>query len=465
MKTAAAVKTIDMTRGPIMKNVFLFALPICLGNVLQQLYGMVDTLVIGNFCGSVSLAAVGTSTQPVEILLCVFLGLGTGVSILVSQYMGRGDTKGLAEVTATATCFLFLCGVPLTVLGQFLGPVILRFMQVPEEASGLAADYIRFVFWGTLGNMGYNMNAGILRGLGDSRASLLFLMISCMVNIVLDLLFVAGFGMDTAGAALATAIAMFSSWFFSIFYIRKHYPELEFSVLPRRMNRGILLSILKIGLPLGLNSSIYSVGHILMQVLVNLQGSAFIAAAAISGKLTGIANIAIMALASASTTFSGQNHGAGNYVYLKKGCRQLLWVSALVPGCACLALTLSCRPVLALFSQDPKVLDLAVHCTWLTLPFLAVYAVFNTLIDFVNGMGVIRFPTVVNLLTLWAVRLPCGWIIVRFFDGTDVSFSISISYLFGLVCMLAYFFTDHWKEICRQADLQQRRGGTLDGER
>lgn len=238
-------KKIDMTQGSIMRQVLIFALPICAGNVLQQLYGTVDTLVIGNFCGSVSLAAVGTSSQPVEMLLCIFLGLGTGVSILVSQFSGSGDGKSQREIVATAISFLYICAIPLAVLGQFAGPLVLKIMQVPPDTWDLANSYIRIIFIGTLGNMGYNMNAGILRGVGDSRASLLFLLVSCVVNIALDLLFVAGLGMDVAGAALATMLAMYCSWLFSVAYIRRQYPELGFTLLPKRLNKAMLAAIVK----------------------------------------------------------------------------------------------------------------------------------------------------------------------------------------------------------------------------
>ena len=268
----------DMTQGPAMKLVLLFALPICIGNILQQLYTTVDTLVIGNFCDSVSLAAVGTSSQPVEMLLCIFLGIGTGVSILISQYTGSGDGKAVRETAATATSFLYLSAIPISILGLFLGPLILKFMQVPEDTWDLAVSYLRIIFLGTLGNMGYNMNAGILRGMGDSRASLFFLLISCFTNIVLDLLFIAGFQMDVTGAALATSLSMFASWLFSVIYIRRKYPELEFTLLPKKLNKNILRRIITVGLPLGLNNSIYSVGHIFLQALVNAQGSTFMAA-------------------------------------------------------------------------------------------------------------------------------------------------------------------------------------------
>ena len=196
-------KKIDMTKGPILKLVFLFALPICVGNVLQMLYNTVDSIIIGNFCGAASLAAVGTSAQPVEMILCIFLGLGTGISILISQYAGAKDQENLKKTVNTASAFVYMCAIPLTVLGFFIGPLILRFMGVPEDTWSLAVTYIDIMFLGTLGNIGYNINAGILRGLGDSSSSLIFLVISCVVNIVLDMIFVAGLHLDVGGAAAA----------------------------------------------------------------------------------------------------------------------------------------------------------------------------------------------------------------------------------------------------------------------
>ena len=442
---------IDMTSGSIMKLVLLFALPICVGNILQQLYNTVDTLVIGNFCGSLSLAAVGTSSQPVEMLLCIFLGLGTGVSILVSQCVGSGDNETLRKIIATAISFLYLCAIPLSVLGLFIGPVILKIMQVPDDAYSHAVSYINIIFLGTLGNMGYNMNAGILRGVGDSRSSLLFLIISCIINIILDLLFVAGLKMDVTGAALATIIAMFSSWIFSIFYIRKKYPELQFTFLPKYMERSILKQIIRIGLPLGLNNSVYSVGHIVMQSLINAQGSTFMAACAVATKLTGIANVAITSLSSAATTFSGQNLGAQKYTRLKQGGLRIPLTSGLITACAGITFTVFCRPILGLFTDDTAVLDLAVTYIRVVLPFTWMYAVFNGIICFVNGMGEIKYTTVVNILMLWAVRIPTGYLIAYFISGTYCMACIPISFAFGMTCMLAYFLTKKWQNMCHLA--------------
>lgn len=457
MKSTAKTAKIDMTQGPIMKLVLLFALPICVGNVLQQLYSTVDTLVIGNFCGSASLAAVGTSAQPVEMLLCIFLGIGSGVSILVSQYTGSGDLKSLKEITATATSFLYLCAVPLSILGLFVGPLLLRWMQVPEDAYAYSVSYIRIVFLGTLGNMGYNLNAGILRGLGDSRSSLLFLCISCIVNIVLDLLFVAGLGMDVSGAALATGMAMFASWFFSIAYIKRKYPELSFSLFPKKVNRKMLADIIRVGLPLGLNNSIYSVGHILLQSLVNAQGSTFMAACSVATKVTGIANVAITSLSSAATTFSGQNLGAKNYVRLKRGSLQIPLFSGLITCTAGLIVTFFCRPILGLFTQDAAVLALAVRYVRIVLPFTWTYAVFNGIICFVNGIGEVRYPTVINILMLWAVRIPSAHLIAHFIDGQYIMACFPISFTFGMVSMFLYFLTGRWKNIKQLAAEQKRQ--------
>lgn len=444
-------KKVDMTKGPIMQLVILFALPICIGNVLQQLYNTVDTLVIGNFCNSVSLAAVGTSTQPAEIFLCLFLGIGSGVSILVSQSTGRGDIAYIRRLAATSTAFLYLCAVPLMILGWFFGPYILKFMQVPDNAWNLSVAYLRIIFLGTIGSMGYNLNAGILRGLGDSKSSLLFLIISCLVNIVLDILFVAVFRMDVPGAALATILAQFCSWVFSILYIRKKYPELEYSPLPKGIDRDVLSSIVRVGLPLGLNNSIYSIGHVLQQSLINAQGSDYIAACSVASKITGIANVAITSFSSAATTFAGQNLGAQNYARLKKGGTTIPFWSGLITLTFGLIITAFCRPILMLFTRDAAVLDLAVLYTRIVLPSTWTYAVFNGIISFVNGMGEVRYPTIVNLLMLWAVRIPSAWLINRYGNGNYVVACFPISFTFGMLCMLAFFLTRRWKNICVKA--------------
>ena len=227
-----------MTHGSVLGRAALFALPICAGNILQLLYSTVDTLVIGNFCDTTALASVATSSQPLEILLCVFVGIGSGISILVSQAVGRGDRDQLQKLVRTSVWLLFAASLPLTVIGFLLGPWMLQLMQVPADAMPGAVLYLRITMLGILGNMGYNFNAGLLRGIGNSSSSLLLLFISCAANIVLDLVLTGALGLGIGGVAAATAITLFLSWICSIFYIRRRCTELALPVLPCGFDAG-----------------------------------------------------------------------------------------------------------------------------------------------------------------------------------------------------------------------------------
>ena len=445
-------KKIDMTKGSIMQNVILFAIPIVLGNILQQLYTTVDTLIVGHYCGDKALAAVGTSSQPVEVLLCVFLGIGTGASILVSQRIGAGDGKRVKDIAAAGTSLVYMSGIPIAILGYLLAPAILKFMGVPEDVSDAALIYTRVVFLGALGNIGYNMNAGILRGLGDSVASLWFLVVSCVTNIILDLLLVARFSMDVQGAAMATSISMFMSWIVSAFYIKKKFPELSFGFLPRALNLQEIRQILAIGVPIGLNNSLFSFGHMAMQTLVNAQGYKFMAGASVAGRITGITNVAITAVSAAASTFSGQNYGAENFDRLRDGYIKIPAVN----GIATLALGLmfiSFRmPILGFFTQDETVLMYAGRYVVAVLLSQWCYAVFNCISNIVNGVGYVKYTTIINMMMLWAVRIPCAYIINRFFDGTYIMLCFPISFAFGMICMIGYYvFSPDWKKIISKA--------------
>lgn len=455
---AAQSKKIDMTKGSMMRNVFLFAIPIVIGNILQQLYTTVDTLVIGNYCDNTSLAAVGTSSQPVEVLLCIFLGIGTGVSILVSQYIGANEHEKLNDTCSTSIFFIFVCGVPIGVLGWILAPYMLDIMRVPADTMAEAIDYTRIIFIGTLGNIGYNMNAGILRGMGDSKASLWFLVVSCIANIVLDLLFVAGFGMGVGGAALSTTLAMYLSWIVSIVYIRKKFPEVEFSYFPKRFVGTEMKNIIAIGLPIGLNNSLYSFGHVVLQTMVNDQGSVFMAGNSVAGRITGLTNIAITALSSAATTFSGQNYGAKNYTRLKQGHLRIPVMSGLITLAFGLVFITIREPILSLFNKDPEVLMFASRYVFVMLLSQWLYAIFNGIICIVNGLGKVRYTTIVNILMLWAVRVPSAYVITKFFDGTWVMLCYPISFGFGMIAMFGYYvLSPHWKSVMKLAKEQEAK--------
>lgn len=438
---------VDLTQGPIISRAILFALPICLGSILQQLYSTVDTLVVGNFCGALSLAAVGTSAQPVEIFLCLFMGLGNGVTILISQAVGGGDRLKQRKIACNANAFLYLCGIPVMVLGFCLCGVVLRLMQTPADTLPLAISYTQISFLGTLGTLGYNINAGVLRGLGDSRSTLGFLVISCAVNIVLDLLFVAVLRMGVSGAAWATILAQYISWLCSVWYIRRKYPEIGYSLIPRGVDRAGLRDVARVSLPLGLNHSIYSVGHIFSQSFVNAQGSVFMAACSVGGRINSLANIAVQSLSSACTSFAGQNLGAKRYDRLSRGCWQIPLFSCGLAMVGGLIVSIFSEPLLLLFNNDPAVLAMAKRYVEIILPSLWMYALMTGVMNISYGLGIMKYPTIVNVLMLWAVRIPATWLICTFGNGTNLIYSYPISFGCGMVAMLMFFFTHRWKEI------------------
>jgi len=442
---------LDMTEGAIVKKALLFALPLILGNTLQLLYNTVDTIVVGNYCGAVSIAAVGTSSQPIEILLCIFMGIGHGISILVSQATGKKENNEIKRLSETAVFFLFITALPLTAIGIILGPLILHIMRVPADTFSFATDYIRIVLAGTIGQMGYNINAGILRGMGDSRASVIFLLLSCIANVILDLVFVAGLKMNVAGAALATTIATSMAWFFSIYYIRKNYKEVAFPILPHKCDRAILAKMIKIGLPIGLNNSLYSFGHMALQSLVNMQGSAYMASVSVAGKITNLASIAVGSLSSAGLTFVGQNYGAGNYKRLKEGCVKIPIMSGTVTIAGGLFFLLFSRAAVSIFTKDESIIELALLNIRIVLPFSWCFAVFNAIGNLQNGMGKIKYTTIVNILMLWAVRIPSAYLINRFVDGKYIQAAVSLSFAFGMFAMLLFYLSSTWKDISAKA--------------
>lgn len=447
MRSLFSSRNIDMTQGPIISNALKFALPLCIGFILQQLYTTVDTIVVGRFCGPESLAAVATSAQPLEIILCVFLGIGNGISILVSRGVGAKDSVKLNKLTKNAVFFQFITGFPLTLIGLFFCPFILKWMQVPDDVFDLAHKYLFFIFLGIIGQIGYNVNAGILRGFGNSGSSLLFLLISSIINIVLDLFFIGVVKTDVSGVAIATSISTISSWIFSIIYIKRKYKDIIFPIFPKKPDKENLIEIIKTGLPLGLNASLYSFGHTAMQSLINSQGAIFMAGCSIAPRFTAIVNMTINAISSAALTFTGQNLGAKEYSRLKKGCKQIPFISA----CITFSLFIICIPfareILSIFTDNQEVLDVAVLYISIVLPFTWVYAWFNGILNVANGMGYIKYSTIVNISMLWLVRIPIAHFIKDFIGGKYIMASISISFVIGFLAMLFFYKTKKWKEI------------------
>jgi len=228
-----------MTEGNPLRLILAFAFPMFIGNIFQQLYNMVDSIVVGNYVGKVALAAVGTGFPVIFLMSSMFIGLGMGATILISQYIGAEDYDNVRKTSQTIYTAMLLSSIPISVIGLIFCEPILLLMNTPLDVLPMAKQYMLIIFAGTIGSVGYNINAGILQGFGDSKSSLLFLVIATVINIVLDLLFVVVFGWDVPGVAAATVIAQIFSWIFGIIYMKKKYDILKFQISKFYFDKGI----------------------------------------------------------------------------------------------------------------------------------------------------------------------------------------------------------------------------------
>lgn len=345
----------DMTQGSPTRLIVLFSLPLLAGNVLQQLYNMVDSVVVGNYVGSSALTAVGAGFSIMFLISSLFLGFSMGATIMIAQYVGAGDQGAVGRTVDTIYSALLVIIVPLTLLGVLASGPLLTLIRVPQEAYEQARTYCMVVLGGIIGTLGYNMNSGIMRGLGDSRTPLIFLFIACVINIVLDLVFVLVFSWGVFGVALATILAQICSWVFGIFYINRKYPFLHIRLFRMRLDRRLLGQVIRLGIPSAIQECQFAVGILIMQALINGFGNDFAAGFTAANKIDTFAFMPIESFSIAATTYVGQNMGAGRLDRVQTGTRRALVLGTLV----CLAMSAVVlplrRPLLMLFNREPGV--------------------------------------------------------------------------------------------------------------
>lgn len=444
MKTIEYKQT-DMTQGNILPSIISFSIPLLISSLLQTLYNTVDSVIIGNFAGTDALAAVGACYSPMMILLSILLGLSSGVSVLVSQVFGSGDNRDVEAVVATAGGFFLLSAVPITLLMVLMIHPLLAVINIPDEARDHAVLYLLVVFGGLVGAYGYNLNSGILRGLGDSRSPLLFLLISCLVNIVLDLFFVLVLPWGVFGVAVATVIAQVVSWLYSVWHIKRHYPQLDYRLFRLRIDRAHLKKLLSLSLPMMMNHAAFSLGFLLYYRFVNGFGPAFMAGYSIAGKLENLTWQPVSSLGTAAVTFAGQNRGAGNLQWLNRGVKLFL-KTAVAINVAAAALTLLCgRWLLGLFTPDAAVIEAGYQYLTYLLPFYWIYAVVHILASFMNGVGDVKIPTLNTMVMFWLVRLPVAWYLSQYADRGLLHIAYPVSWVAGCILTVLYFLTGRWK--------------------
>ena len=437
----------DMTSGNPYQLIFSFSIPLLIGNIFQQLYNMVDSIVVGNFVGEKALAAVGTCFPVIFMLVSLFMGIGIGASVMVSQYFGARDYDSIQKTVSTIYTATVVGCIPLTIIGVLVSRPLLLLMKVPDDGTlEMAEIYMIVIFIGIVGTLGFNINSGILQGLGDSRTSLFFLMIATIINIILDLLFTLAFHWGTMGVALATIIAQICSWIFGIFFINRRFSFLKIRPLSFHFDRQIFAKAMKLGIPSGIQQALFSIGIMAMQSLVNSYGSNFMAGFNGANKLDSFAFMPIQSFASAVTTYTGQNIGAGKVDRVKSGVRAGIVLSVgFSIGIGLIVYPLS-GVLMQMFNRNPEIISSGVNYLHCVLPFYSILAMMFLLNAVQRGAGETLVPLFSSLISLWLARVPCAYAISYLFGPEYMYLSYAVGWILGLAITYFFFRRGKWKE-------------------
>ena len=450
----------DMTAGSPAGHILYFALPLLAGSLLQQLYNMVDSWVVGRYVGDGALAAVGVGFPVLTMFASLFIGLSSGGTVVIAQFFGAGRLDRVRDAVDTIYSAFLASILPLTVLALLAVGPILRLLQVEESAYGEAYLYLMVVCAGLIGSIGYNLNSGILGGLGNSRSTLLFLAAASVMNIVLDLVLVLAFGLGVLGAALGTIIAQAFSWLFGVVYINRHYPEISLRLLPRKFDRALFGQIMSIGLPAGIQMSLVALGAMVVMGKINSYGKEFTAGYNVGFRLDQLAFLPIQSLSSAVISFVGQNIGAKRLDRARQGIRVTAALSAAWALLMTALLIPLSEPLVAFFSPTPSVIHAGAVYLRCIMPFYFMFAIMFCLNNAMRGAGDSVFPMVDVILSLILVRVPAVYCLADHYGPDYMYYGCAVGWTVGLALSLVWYFSGRWK---RRGSLADRAGPEISG--
>ena len=439
----------SITEGVIWKPLLSFFFPILLGTFFQQLYNTVDAMIVGKYVGKEALAAVGGATGTmINLIVGFFLGLSSGASVIISQFYGARRDKDVNDTVHTAMALALVGGAVLTVVGYSLSPSLLRMMGTPEDVMGYATDYISIYFLGTIPSMIFNIGSGILRAVGNSRRPLMFLVSACFVNIILDVIFVMGFDMGTAGAAIATVLSQSVCSVLVLTTLCRSSMSYRLELRRIRFHGALLRRTVQIGLPAGLQSVMYSLSNVIIQAAVNGFGTDVLAAWTAYGKMDGLFWMTISAFGVAITTFAGQNFGAQRYDRMRRSVRVCLAIAAGTTLGMSTILLLG-RPLLSLFASDAQVLDIGMTIVRTLVPTYITYLCIEILSGAVRGAGDSVLPTLMTLFGVCILRVI--WVMgvcPPFNSMFMVILSYPITWIITSLMFILYYWKAPWLKRC-----------------
>lgn len=440
MRTETKVNGI--TEGRISSQLLLFFFPILFGTFFQQLYNTVDAIVVGQYLGTEALAAVGGGTgTAINLLIGFFTGLSSGATVIISQYYGAKDYKDTSKAIHTAIMIALIGGVLILAIGILFTRPILELIGTPDDVIDLAESYMRIYFLGSIFNTVYNMGAGIFRALGDSKKPLYFLIVSCLVNIVLDILLVGFTDLGVAGAAWATIFSQAASAVLVLIYLRKLDEDIKLKLRELKIDPMILKGTMRIGLPAGIQSVLYTISNLIIQANVNSFGTATAAAWAAYGKLDAVFWMAINAFGIAATTFVGQNYGARLYDRVRSGVKISLWMGGVMTILISGLFLLLQDKGLMLFTTDQEVLSIGVEILLILVPTWITYMPIEILSGVMRGCGKTLIPTIITVIGICVLR--ALWLeIVPAMNHTllSVFFCYPLSWVITSAAIIIYYF-------------------------
>lgn len=391
-----------MTSGSISKRMVSFALPLLLGNLFQQLYNTVDSLIVGNFLGSTALAAVSSSGSLIFMLIGFLSGISAGAGVVVSRYFGAEDEDGIHRAVHTTVAFGLVAGVIMTVAGILLSPQILLWMGTPESVMPESVTYLQVYFYGSLGFVMYNIFVGILQAVGDSRHPLYYLMISSVINLVLDIVFIENFHTGVGGAALATVISQVFSAILCLIQLLRTHESYRLSIADIRFDAKMLKQIIRIGLPSGVQNSIIAFANVVVQSYINAFGEMAMAGYGAYSKIEGFAFLPINSFTMAMTTFVGQNLGARQEERTKKGARFGILTTVLLAELIGIGVFLLAPQLIAAFDSTPDVIYFGVEKARTAALFYFLLAFSHSVAAVLRGAGKAVVPMVI-MMAFWCV--------------------------------------------------------------
>lgn len=441
----------SMTEGKVWKILIRFAFPLLLGNLFQQLYNAVDSLVVGNFCGNEALAAVSSSGSLQHLLIGFFQGVFIGGSVLISRAFGAKDKEAVDEAIHTTVVFSLIAGVVLTIFGVLFTPTILRWMGTPETVMPNSVSYFRIYCMGLLGMVLYNTTNGIFNALGDSKHPLYYLIISSVTNVVLDLLFVGVLGWGVAGAALATTLGQFLSAVLGLLHLMSGRFVVQIQISKLRLNPEVIKQLFKLGLPSGVQNSVNAIANLVVQSNINAFGDLAMGGCGSYSKIQAFVFLPVLSMSLALTTFVGQNMGGNRPDRVRKGIKQGMLMSIAMAEAFGIFVLLAAPWLVGLFSKDPAVVAYGVQQAKVEAVFYFLLAITHACAGVLRGAGKTMIPMAVTL-GAWCV-LRIGYIegLVRIIPDIHVVFSAyPVTWLVSSILLIWFVKRQNWEEITRK---------------